>query len=265
MGSSVAGSRFLTLLGAGALCLVTQTGQATLAEGFESGLGPGESLIGDVGIQANYFGIAATQGNNQLLLTTINAAPNSPDANAGFTPQSGNNAVAVSSLASFFGISQSAIKNGTSTGQEGSGFTINLGSLSAGSAISLDYDFLTQEPSDGSGNRDFAFYTLTNQNGVTVIKDVFGATDSTPSSPSGNPFGNQSDYLNLTINVPTSGNYTLGIGVVDTGSVSTDDAPSALLVDNIQINAVPEPTTIAFSIAGAGLLVALRTRFKKSS
>jgi PEP-CTERM motif len=43
------------------------------------------------------------------------------------------------------------------------------------------------------------------------------------------------------------------------------DNPSGLLVDNIQLNPVPEPTTIAFSIAGAGLLVALRSRFKKSS
>lgn len=261
MGSYVAVSRFLTLLGVGALCLLTQTGHATLAEGFESGLGPEESVVGDVGIQANYFGIAATQGSNQLLLTTINSTAGSPDGIAGYANQSGNNAVANSSLVSFFGVSPGSIKNGSRTGQEGSGFTISLGALSAGQTISFDYDFLTQEPTDGNGNPDFGFFTLTNQSGVVVLTDVLSAQDSILG---GGPFGNQTDYLTKTINVTSSGTYILGIGVADAGNASNDDAPSALLVDNIQVT-VPEPTTIAFSIAGAGLLVALRSRFKKSS
>jgi hypothetical protein len=42
------------------------------------------------------------------------------------------------------------------------------------------------------------------------------------------------------------------------------DIASGLLVDNISITAVPEPSTIGLGIAGAVLLVALRNRFKKA-
>jgi hypothetical protein len=257
-------TRLSALLIAATLCLGARASFATLVEGFESGLGAGEAVVGDAGIQGNYFGIAAPQGSNQLLLTTINSTSGSPDANAGYTNQSGHNAVANSTLATFFGVSAGSIKNGTHTGQEGSGFTINLGALSAGQTISFNYDFLTQEPNNGSGNPDFAFYTLTNQSGTTVITDVLSAQNSTPGS--GNPFGSQTNYLTKTISISVAGSYTLGIGVADAGSTANDDAPSALLVDNIQTNAaVPEPTTIAFCIAGAALLGALRTRIKRRS
>jgi hypothetical protein len=46
---------------------------------------------------------------------------------------------------------------------------------------------------------------------------------------------------------------------------TTTDNPSGLLIDNIQVTAVPEPTTIGFSVAGAALLVALRKRIKRTS
>jgi hypothetical protein len=56
--------------------------------------------------------------------------------------------------------------------------------------------------------------------------------------------------------------YTLGIAVMD----ATDTAnPSGLLIDKIQVTPVPEPTTVAFSIAGASLLMALRRRIKKTA
>jgi hypothetical protein len=47
---------------------------------------------------------------------------------------------------------------------------------------------------------------------------------------------------------------------------ATDTAnPSGLLIDKIQVTPVPEPTTVAFSIAGASLLMALRRRIKKTA
>ena len=240
------------------------TSWAVLVEGFESGTFSGsEATKGDASINTPSFGgIVPTEGTHQLILTTINSA----GADAGTSPVSGNNAVPVSGvgtgLAAFFGVSTSSIRDGTATGQEGSGFTISLGALTAGTQILLDYDFLTQEPSSG-GNKDFAFYTL--NNGVSssfggVISDVPQATTMTPA---GNIFERQTGYQPFVINISTAGNYTLGLGVVDAGNAATDSNPSALLVDNIRV--VPEPTTIAFGIAGASLLVALRSRFKKSS
>jgi hypothetical protein len=41
------------------------------------------------------------------------------------------------------------------------------------------------------------------------------------------------------------------------------DGRSGLLIDNIQVN-VPEPSTVGLGIAGAVLLVALRSRIKKT-
>lgn len=240
------------------LCAAGTT-HATLIEGFESGFGPGELVAGDAGIQGSYFGIAAAQGNDQLLLTTINSTSGSADANGGYTNQSGNNSVLGSSLATFFGVSAGSIKDGSVTGKQGSGFTISLGALSAGQTISFNYDFLTQEANNGSTNKDFAFYTLTNQSGTTVITDVLSATSGTPGST--DPFGSQTQYHTLSINVTSPGTYTLGIGVVDAGSPSTDDAPSALLIDNIRL--VPEPSTVALSVAGVVLLVALRSWMRK--
>jgi hypothetical protein len=242
------------------------TSWATLVEGFESGAFSGtEATKGDASISSPSFGgINPTQGTHQLVLTTINSS--GPDGAAGYSSVSGTNAVPVAGigtgLAAFFGVTTSSIHDSSTgaNGQEGSGFTINLGVLTAGTQISFDYDFLTQEPPNG--NKDFAFYTL--NNGVTSsfgggISNVNAATLATPGS---NIFGSQTGYKTFTISITTTATYTLGLGVVDAGNSASDDAPSALLVDNIQI--VPEPTTIAFGIAGASLLVALRSRFKKS-
>ena len=55
--------------------------------------------------------------------------------------------------------------------------------------------------------------------------------------------------------INTAGMYTLGIGVVDG---TTTDVPSALLLDNIQLFEVPEPSTLALALVSAGLLFAAR-------
>jgi len=229
--------------------------RATLIEGFESGTFSGsENTVGDAGIKTTYHGIAAPEGTHQLLLTTIN---NSSD--PGYSHEFAD-ATTPAAMASLFGVSSSQIRDGIATAQEGSGFTISLGVLQAGSTISFSYDFLTTEVPTGQ-HRDFAFYTLTGSTGVTVIADSFSpllhpVTDMT------NPFNLETGYQTFIININTTGSYTLGLGVAD---ATTTDNPSGLLIDNIQVTPVPEPTTIAFSIAGAALLVALRSRIKKTS
>jgi hypothetical protein len=231
--------------------------RATLVEGFESGTFSGsEVTIGDASIKTTYFGITAQEGTRQLLLTTINNAHDGPT----YTNQSGSDAVANANLASFFGVSSSLIRDGTAASQEGSGFTISLGSLTAGTTITLGYDFLTDEIPPGQHN-DFAFYTLTGTTGVHVIADTTSGLLHPTTDPT-NPFALETGYQTLTININTTGTYILGLGVSD---ATTTDNPSALLIDNIQVSPVPEPTTIAFSIAGAALLVALRSRIRKSS
>jgi hypothetical protein len=235
--------------------------RAALAEGFESGFGPGDAVIGDASIKASYFGINAAQGSDQLLLTTINSASGQPDANASYTNQSGNNAVDSTNLASFFSVSPAAIKNGSTTGKEGSGFQINLGMLNSGQTIQFDYDFLTQEPNNGTGNGDFAFYTLTGQSGTNAFSDVTFAVTTTPGNT--DPFGSHTGYHTFVINITKTGSYTLGLGVADAGNPSSDNAPSALLIDNI-VTTVPEPSTVGLIVFGAIGLVAATRRFKNA-
>ena len=248
------------------VCFITNSVHATVIEGFESTiLVQRSNAKGDASIQGVYFGINPTQLSKQLLLTTIGNA----DVGAGYGSQSGSNAVPVngtSGLAAFLGVSTGTINNGVGVnGTEGSAFKETF-SFSAGDTVSFDYDFLTQEPTSG-GAKDFAFIVLLDSMGnlaqYSVIVNYADATLAT--SGAGNPFGNETGYLTFQLTVPTTGSYTLGFGVVDTGNAATDTNPSGLLVDNIQVTPVPEPTTIAFSIAGAVLLVALRSRIKKTA
>jgi hypothetical protein len=229
--------------------------RATLVEGFESGSFSGsEATSGDVGIRGTYFTIAPSQGTKQMLLTTIN---NTSD--AGFSNQSGTNAVSVTTIGSFLGESTSSIRTPAGqTGQEGSAFTINLGALNVGDVVTFDYDFLTDEVAPGQHN-DFAFWEL-NSGAIHVFADtnspLLHATN-----PSNMVFGLETGYHTVSITITTAATYTLGIAVMD---ATTTDNPSGLLIDNIQVVPVPEPTTVAFSLAGAALLVALRSRIKKS-
>jgi hypothetical protein len=231
--------------------------RAALVEGFESGAFSGsEATSGDVGIRGTYFTIVPTQGTKQMLMTTINSV------NDGSSSQSGTNAVSVTTIGSFLGISTSSIHDGTAFGSEGSAFTISLGALNVGDVITFDYDFLTQEDPTGAHRNDFAFWEL-NSGTIHIFADV-NSSSLHPTDASNTVFGLETGYAGHTvsISITSAGTYTLGIGVMD--ATSTDN-PSGVLIDNIQVTAVPEPTTIAFSIAGAALMVALRRRIKKTS
>src|SRR5207244_8740475 len=98
-------------------------------------------------------------------------------------------------LATFFGVSGSLIRDGTAVSQEGSGFTISLGTLTAGTTITLGYDFLTDEVAPGQHN-DFAFYTLTGNSGVTVISDTTSLLLHPTTDPT-NPFALETGYQTL--------------------------------------------------------------------
>src|ERR1700722_1919712 len=134
----------LTIL---SLVSIFGTAKAAVVEGFESGTFSGsETSIGDTGITTSFFGINATEGTHQMLMTTIN---NTHDGGDGFS-HFFSDAVPNASLGTFFGVSSSLIRDGAAVSQEGSGFTINLGTLTAGSTISFDYNFLTDEIQPGA-------------------------------------------------------------------------------------------------------------------
>ncbi|HWY41581.1 MAG TPA: hypothetical protein VNX27_12395 [Chthoniobacterales bacterium] len=232
------------------------TAKGAVVEGFESGSFNGsESTVGDTGITTTYFTIAPTEGTHQMLMTTINNTSD-PGVSHQFS-----DAVPNSSIDSFFSLASTQPRDGAAVSQEGSAFKINLGTLTAGTTVTFNYDFLTDEIQPNAHN-DFAYYLLVGSSTVNVLADtnspLLHATNA-----SNTVFSLETGYQTATISITTTGTYTLGLGVSD---AVTKDVQSGLLVDNIQVTSpVPEPTTIAFSIAGASLLVALRSRFKKSS
>lgn len=222
--------------------------RATLIEGFEHGLTPG-STVGDASVQPSYFGINPTEGTHQLALSTINQL-----SDRGYTPISGSTgAVSVVTIASFLGIPTGTIRDGLVTGQEGSAFQLSLGMLNAGDVITFDYNFLTDEVQPGAHN-DFAFFTLGLPGNTPVIADTFSSLLH-PSTGQGNPFVLETGYQTFSITINIAGMYNLGFGVVDG---TTTDVPSALLLDNIQLFQVPEPSILALALVGTGLLFAAR-------
>jgi hypothetical protein len=252
--STVCASALLT---AGLLFSFSATSNAILIQGFETLTLDATNSIGDASIRTpNYFGISPTEGTHELLLTTISTL----GAHDPGPTQSGTNAAAVSAIATFLGVSTTNIRDGIATGQEGSAFQLSLGALNVGDVVTFSYDFLTNEVQPGAHN-DFAFVTLTGISGNTpVVADTLSTLFATTGS--GNPFTLETGYHTYTINITTAGTYTLGIGVVD---ATTFDTTSALLVDNISVTPVPEPSTVGLGIAGAALLVVLRSRIKKKS
>jgi PEP-CTERM motif-containing protein len=249
------------LVAMAALTLAPAVHGAVVVQDFESGL-PAGSTTGDAQTIGTFQGIAPAGGSNQLLLTTINQT------NDGTTPLAGagKDAVTVNSVASFVGTTIATLKfNAQNTGQEGSAFKMTL-ALNVGDVVSFKYDFLTAEdPTGAPATEDFGFASLV-LSGSLVNYQILGHTTTAAGSLGGPTFFNETGssgnhFSTYQFTITTAGTYTLGIGIMD---AKNTEIASGLLVDNISITAVPEPSTIGLGIAGAVLLVALRRRFKKA-
>jgi len=106
--------------------------------------------------------------------------------------------------------------------------------------ITFDYNFLTNETLSVNRNNDFAFYSLFDGNGNLAAAGAVSVFTSTFVGASG-AFASQTGWNTVTIgNLVGGQSYSLLFGVFDDVSTSVD---SALLVDNIQVNCVPEPSS----------------------
>ncbi|HST30491.1 MAG TPA: hypothetical protein VLK27_06585 [Chthoniobacterales bacterium] len=243
-----------------ACVLSAHTGSARVVQGFESGDPALTNSTGDHSTQTTFEGQSAPQGSNQYLLTSLIGTADQD----GFTDVSGSAAVPNSSLQSFF------FNNLALVGLRGSGvlipFTVGAGDTS----LTFQYDFLSNQPEQSLPKNDFAFEaifdSLSNavvQGGASGVR--FAQVTGTSFSLFGaSPFIDHTGYQTFSIDISglAPGNYNLGIGV-EALSGGSNQHDSGVLLDNVQV--VPEPNTIAFSIAGASLLVAFRSRFRKSS
>jgi hypothetical protein len=238
------------------LAVLAQTGQAAgRVTGFEGGDEAIQST-GDAGTQGTYQGEAPVEGSLQYLITTIGTNAANED---GATKQSASNAVGSAALNTFF--FGQAVSN-----QEGSGVLIPFTVGAGDTTLSFRYDFLSNEPGQTTPRGDFAFEAIFTTVGVLqgTVNHFQTASLANPSNlfGAGSPFVFHTGYLTLSLNVSglAAGNYDLGIGVSD---VTNTSHASGLLIDNVQVSAVPEPSTLGLVFAGAASLAAVRRRIRK--
>jgi len=125
--------------------------------------------------------------------------------------------------------------------------------------LTFDWNFLTNEPALFPPFNDFSFVS------ISSLQDLAGAFDQRfqPVISPMTRFFQETGFQPFSFTIPTTGTYTLGIGVTDWRDTTKD---SVLLVDNVQLASVPEPTStlglLAFGALGAGSVFKRKQRHK---
>lgn len=178
---------------------------------------------------ATEFGITPTHGTYQAVLETLQ-------------DETGVNS---STLEQFLGLSSGSLTGAV----EGSAIKQTI-TVNAGDKLTFSWNFLTNEVPANAEYNDFAFFSLSN---INQLANTYDATFFSFSR-----LAQQTGYQPYTYNFATAGTYTLGFGVVDVGDTTVN---SALLVDNVKLTPVPEPTTMLGILMGMGFGYAAKMRF----
>ncbi len=197
--------------------------------GFETGNFTGWATTGNASIQTSAFGSGPTEGTFEALLST-----------GGFT-------VPDFSLEAFLGLAPGSLDN-LGNGDATSGSAIKQTFLAeAGDILTFDWNFLTDEGTPSFFN-DFSFVSL------SVLSELGDTTSIFMNSLT--PFNQETGFQTFSFTIPTTGTYTLGLGATDVADTIVD---SGLLVDNVKLTSVPEPTStlgvLAFGAFGASSLL----------
>lgn len=131
---------------------------------------------------------------------------------------------------------------------EGSAITTNL-NVRQGDRLIFDWNYLTNDASN-----DYAFFVA---NGVvTRLADVSNASNNSTN------FYSETGARTFNYTFANTGNFQVGIGVVDIGDFSST---SALQISNAQTEPVPEPLTILGTAVAGGFGVMLRRKRSKQA
>ncbi|MBH8562550.1 hypothetical protein I8748_10235 [Nostoc sp. CENA67] len=218
----------------------SSTNSTLVNGGFETGNFNGWTTLGSTNIETTTFGSGPTQGNSQALLSTGGATFND------------------SILEKFLALEDESL-NSLGKGQVTQGSAIQQTfTAKAGDILSFDWDFLTNEVLPPITFSDFSFVSISSQdNSVSSLLALADVTDTT-SEFSLTDFFQETGFKTFSFKLPTTGTYTLGLGVLDVGD---SDIDSGLLIDNFKLTSVPESTS-GLSLLGFSTLVLLKFRRK---
>lgn len=235
----VSGLRDINLLGdhfeSGAYTLSLKTftfpsssTKTTLVNGsFETGNFTGWSTLGSTSIETATFGNDPTDGTSQALLSTGGATFDD------------------SITEKFLGLEAGSLNN-LGKGQVTKGSSIQqIFTGKAGDILHFDYNFLTNEVLPPVNFSDLSFVSITSfsDSSISSLLELANVSDVT-STTSLTEFFEETGFQPFSFKLPTTGTYTLGIGVINVGDIAFD---SGLLIDNVKVTSVPEPS---FSLLG---------------
>lgn len=192
---------------------------------FETGDFTGWSTTGNTSIQTASFGSQPTQGNFQALVSTTadgtTATPGELEDFLGLEPFSLDHI-------------NGAIFSGSALKQEFSAV--------AGQTLTFSWNFLTNETSQSSEFNGFAFVNI---NSTEKLADTYSTL-----IPSNTSFVSETGYRTFSYTIPTTGNYSLGIGVATVGD---SFGGFGILVDNATL--VPESGSILGLVAVGAMTI----------
>lgn len=242
---------------------------------FEDGGGSfsGWSTSGNATIQTGALGSGPTHGTFDALLATAT------DGTGGVPPGLGSSGA---DLETFLGLSAGTLAGlGNGTPLLGSAVRQSF-SVQAGERLSFDWDFLTNQTyNDGTnqsiapslGNNDFAFVMVRPSGGsasVAILADTFFGYVNDPNAPGGfitgfqitpasNPFISETGFLTWSMQAGQDMTMDLAVGVLHVTTGVDNGVNSAVLVDNVRIDPVPEPASL-LALSGALAYGAVRRR-----
>ncbi len=221
---------------------------ATLINGgFETGDFTGWTTLGEISIETSAFGTGPTEGTSQASLSTAGAAfaGSIIEEFLGLDPGSLDQLGASLDVLPFPG---GVASQGSAIRQT---FTANAGDI-----LTFDWNFLTNETASFIPLNDFSFVSISSLSALGTTFPPAGPLSMTQ-------FFQETGFQPFSFTIPTTGTYTLGIGVTDWRDTTKD---SVLLVDNVQLASVPEPTStlglLAFGALGAGSVLKRKQRHK---
>lgn len=180
---------------------------ATVINGsFETGDFMGWTTLGETSIATAAFGASPTDKTYQALLSTTGVT------------------FADSIIEDFLGLEAGSLDNlGNGNAISGSAIRQTF-TAKAGDILTFDWNFLTNEEVPPAFN-DFSFVSMSE---ISKLADSFF-----PSFVNSiTPFVKETGFQTFSFTIPTTGLYSLGIGVIDTGDSIFD---SGLLVDNFTL------------------------------